>query len=124
MWCASWNKAYEAEKVTPSIPEDGTGYQVNGSNSLSLDSYTGYTSAPNVYFPTKSKDSDGTYGYWLAGPSSSKSGYLMHVFYSGRVGASNYNRNYLGVRPLVYLPSSVKLEPSGTPNVWNINYGD
>ena len=123
MWCASWNKAYPTEKVTPSIPDSGTGYQVNGSSSENLSSYTGYTSAPNVYFPTKSEDSDGTQDYWIASPSSYNTGRLMNVDYRGRVNSNSYINDGLGVRPLVYLPSSVTLEPSGTANVWNINYG-
>ena len=122
MWCASWNKAYPTEKVNPTI--SGTGYQVNGSSLLSLSNYTGYkTDAPNVYFPIKSTDSDGTYGYWLASPSSSSFNYLVGVRYSGYVDNGIFSRGSLGVRPLVYLPSSVQLIPTETPNVCDLNYG-
>ena len=122
MWCASWNKAYPTQKITPTI--SGDGYKVNGSSWIDISSYTGYTNAPNVYFPTKSQDSDGTDVYWLASPSSASANGLMFVGYDGHVNYSDYYYGYLGVRPLVYLPSSITLEPSGTPNVWNINYGN
>ena len=122
MWVASWNKAYPTETLTATI--SGTGYQINSSNTLDLSSYTGYTTAPNVYFPTKSADSDGTVAYWLASPSSNGSAFLMLVYYNGSVDRNNYSNSRLGVRPLVYLPSSVKLEQSTTEGLWNINYGE
>ena len=124
MWCASWNKIYPTEKVTATI--SGTGYQVNGSSTLWLSSYIGYkTDAPNVYFPTKSQDDDGTTTYWLASPASGSSDSLESItFNSCMYGDGVHSNNNLGVRPVVYLPSSVTLEPSGTTNVWNINYGE
>ena len=124
MWVASWNKVYPTEKITATI--SGTGYLVNGSDDLSLKNYTGYkTDAPNVYFPTKSEDSDGTKGYWLASPSSSYSNYLVDFRYVGDLYNNKYDSNVLGVRPLVYLPKEVTLTPDKTTeNLWNINYGE
>ena len=122
MWVASWNKAYPTETLTATI--SGTGYQINSSNTLDLSSYTGYTTAPNVYFPTKSADSDGTVAYWLASPSSYSSNFLLNFSSYGYVINYSYGYSILGVRPLVYLPSSVKLEQSTTEGLWNINYGE
>lgn len=126
MWCASWNKVYQTQKVTLTV--SGTGYQANGSNSANLSSYTGYTSAPNLYFPTKAKDNYAE-GYWLASPSSMYSEHLMDVYYTGLIYASRYTIVItsswpLGIRPVVYLPASIKLKASGTANLWNIDYGE
>ena len=124
MWCASWNKTYTTTPIEASIPKDGTGYQVNGSASLRLNSYEGYnTYAPNVYFVTNNQGSDGTNGYWLTAPSSDATGSLMIVAYDGYLGGNGYSNSGLGVRPLVYLPASIILTPDATtPNLWNINY--
>ena len=124
MWCASWNKAYPTQKITPTI--SGTGYKVNGSNSLSLISYTGYISAPNVYFPTKKQDSDGTNTYCLASPITYTYGdKMIEVFLLGKLSTKGYDGGPFALRPVVYLPPSVTLtKDATTPNLWNINYGD
>ena len=125
MWCASWNKVYPAEIITPSI--GGIGYQVNGSNSLNLSSYTGYkTDAPNVYFPTKGTTSSS--GYWIASPSNSHQRSACEIYlYSTTASCSGTYifQEYHGVRPVVYLPPSVTLiQDATTDNLWNINYGE
>ena len=126
MWCASWNKAYPTEKIIPTI--SGTGYQVNKADILPISSYTGYTSAPNVYFPIKSSTSDGNNGYWIAAPSSYMQQYLFSLMMEGTLdySAVGFNgRVDVGLRPVVYLPPSVTLtKDATTANLWNINYGN
>ena len=136
MWCASWNKAYPTETITPTIGEKG--YQIKGynqstsTNELSISVYTGYTSAPNVYFPTNKRENDATLGYLTASPINygtveTDTRYLAKIHcWSGNIDYMEYNDrdSHVALRPLVYLPKEVKLEPSGTANVWNINYGN
>jgi len=92
-----------------------------------LDDYTGYKiDAPNVYFPVKSPESvyNRVQYYWLASPDDEDC--LMNIGDHGTLsstrGSVNGCEHSTGIRPLVYLPVSVSLKPSGTTNVWNINY--
>lgn len=121
MWCESWNKSYSAEKVTPSI--SGNGYQVNGTDSLMLNTYEGYISAPNVYFPTVGPNSETS--YWISSSDAANSSNVYMIDTNkGRIYPHTYCLSYSGIRPIVYLPSSVQLIPSGTEKVWNIYYGE
>ena len=123
MWAASWNKEYPTTLVTP--VKSGTGYQFASAYSRNLSSSVGYkTDAPNVYFPANSKDSDGTLKYWLATPSSFEDYYLMTIRYDGYIYSYTRASTTSGVRPLVYLPSSVKVLESEIPNLYNIDYGE
>ena len=70
------------------------------------------------------------FGYWMAIPDDHVfSWYLKCVVYSGSVASNELatgmmGERSLGLRPIVYLPPSVKLEESGIPNLYNINYGE
>ena len=127
MWCASWNKSYPTETITPSI--SGVGYMVKGYNNLTaattldITAYTGYkTDTPNIYFPTKNQTSEGVGSYKIASPSSGSYNDLIEIGYTGNVKGAIYlttNAN----RPVVYLPPTVTLTPDATTeNLWNINY--
>ena len=122
LWCASWNKLYPTQKLTF---KSGN---INSSNSLGISSYNGYKTAPNIFFPTKKVDSDGTSEYWVAGYSSFNSGALISVSNSGYIGCSNTygsRKNWIGIRPVVYLPPTVTLEKDkSVENLWHINYGE
>ena len=70
------------------------------------------------------KDTSGTYAYWLASPYYSLSVHLLEICHNGYIRANQYDSKGLGLRPLVYLPASVKLKESGIANLWNIDYGE
>ena len=89
-----------------------------------LSKYKGYEiDAPNVYFPTKSEDADGTRCYWFSSPSGNYTEFLFALSRIGDLNVKNYNTNNIGLRPVIYLPPSVTLTPDlTTANLWNINY--
>jgi len=124
MWCASWNKIYPRSNEKLNATISGTGYKLNGVDTLSIASYSGYaTDAPNVFFPTKLQESDATYSYWIASPSSYANNRVLSIRHYGTAIYHDYSYYGGGIRPLVYLPASIKLEQDEeNNNLYHINY--
>lgn len=125
-WIESWNakgytKLYISKKTET---KDGLeAYYVDTvENSISkyidvrLDA-AGYGNA--LYFPHKTSTArDTVYAYTLATPSAYGDDYLMNISLCGSVFYDPYNHDYDGVRPVIYIPSEIKLVYND--DVWKI----
>ena len=122
MFIASWN----AKRYTTLYCNNSTnlGYYVGTDNipttatveSESLSNTDGY--ADTLYFP-HTTIYESCNGYWLASPATTESDRFMSVLYNARIGTNGYVNAYMGVRPLVCLPSEVK-GTKGVDGVWII----
>ena len=118
-WAASWNENTGYTQLT--LSTNSVGYKINNGLYINLSGNTGRNNT--LYFPHKTyqninNETNEVYGYWLASPSAQGANYVMYVYFNGYVNNYGYNNAYCGVRPAVYLPSTVKLNTSGT--VWTI----
>ena len=117
MYIASWN----AKGYTTLYTNTNTyGYYVGTSanpttTDVNISSDTaGY--GDTLYYPHQSTYSN-CYGYWLAAPSAVTNGYIMSVYFNGRVGDYIYHYYDFGVRPLVSLKSGVTLQKNSDGTV-------
>lgn len=120
-WVASWNEKYTPRlytATTASAMSDGlNGYYVGNTENPTTTGYQVGGTDKTLYFPHTSATSNNN-GYWLASPSAGGAKYVMNVNSYGNVSGITYSNSLFGVRPAVYLPSTVKLNTSGT--VWTI----
>lgn len=114
MWMDSWNARYPKDKIyrKASTSISNPGYYVGTSpdpSAISISSKTmkvkeGYSN--KLYYPHAS-DYYGTYGYWLASPSTINIWSVLYVGYSGNVDYYVCGYNHVGVRPVVSLNSGI-----------------
>ena len=114
MWMDSWNARYPKDKIyrKASTSISNPGYYVGTSpdpSAISISSDTmkvkeGYSN--KLYYPHAS-DYYGTYGYWLASPSTINIWSVLYVGYSGNVDYYVCGYNHVGVRPVVSLNSGI-----------------
>ena len=124
-WIESWEDSgyvnINTALTETAMSDDKYGYYVykDGesatSTNTSIKGTAGYGNT--LYFPRKTYPGY-CYGYWLASPSASSTDCIMYVDYSGYIHNDWYNHGRIGVRPAVFLPSSIKLDTSGA--VWTI----
>lgn len=125
LWVESWNAKHgelsnDTKKqqlyynnVTATGYRIGTG-SVPTNDSIALDKeLDGYNDT--LYFPHKSS-TKGCYGYWLASPSNNNSIQQMWIFFGGGIYKYHYYHNEIGVRPVVCLPSTVKVSDTPAEN--------
>lgn len=119
MWVASWNKKYGSEISLDCTKTTDIGYYLNTSNDANgtsshqvLSTKTAYIKSDKLYFPQKTTSGEavagGNAGYWLASPHMGGSNYLFGVNFDGYV-TQDKNNDYLGLRLLVSLPSTITL---------------
>lgn len=112
MWVASWNEKYDDYKIycnNTSANGYYLGTQSKPKSTLAGSSKSeGYQveETENMYYPHKST-LEKCNGYWLASPSGTGTSSIYKVYGSYPVSYDNYNYNYLSVRPVVSLLSSV-----------------
>ena len=117
VWSKSWNS--NSGYIQVYIEEDDTeGWYIdingnpkaNDSNYAYLYNSVGYkTDTNNLYFPHTDMY-EGCKGYWIASPSTDQDGIMLYeVSSSGIVWGATYNVPDLGVRPVIYLPSTIQL---------------
>ena len=113
-WAASWNANTGYTQLT--LSTDSVGYKINNGYNIDLSGNTGFNNT--LYFPHKTYQNE-VYGYWLASLSAASTYSVVYVTHNGYVNYNRYDDSYYGVRPAVYLPSTVKLN---TPEnaVWTI----
>ena len=130
-WVASWNEKYPKSKIfiaketgmkdtidwgwflSRTEPAKDTLVDMKG-----LEGYIDRTKVDSLYF-THTEDLDNCFGYWLSSPSAQhRADGVIFVGYTGKAGYNPYSSPYYGVRPVVYLPSDIKLDTSG--EVWKI----
>ena len=129
-WVKSWNESYESDTLyiryldsdDPDITNNWMfqceGYAIGDSTPVNqgyvdLSSKTGYNNT--LYFTHKNYDLAGV--YWLASLSAEADDGLCAVSFMGGVHRQDDNP-YAGVRPVVYIPNSIKLDMDGT--VWEV----
>ena len=126
-WVNSWNSntsfttLYTKEK-TPVMGDGLIGYYIgvnenpNGAN-VNISGSTGYSNS--LFFPHKTVVNS-IQGYLLANPSASAENEIFAVKSDGRVnGYDNYDDYYNSVRPVVYLPNSIRISQEN--NIWVVN---
>ena len=72
-------------------------------------------------YVSQTGDYNGTHNYWLATEASGNTTDLKGIRYSGEVRQDSYNNQYMGLRPVVLLPSSVNVTKNG--NIWIVGSG-
>lgn len=73
----------------------------------------------SLYFPHKANFNNCD-GYWLASPSAYGKNDLVYSRYNGGLVHEAHNYGFVGVRPVVFLPSKVKAVWDDTANMWMI----
>ena len=123
MWVNSWNDIYENDKIYISNDENAIGYKIGDLNSINLDynvvNMDGYDN--KLFFPHKNPVSK-CYGYCIASPSSRSNDLLMRVDYDGFIGNKGGYLQHGALRPVVCIPSNIKILWNSNDKIWHIIY--
>lgn len=130
LYRASWNeKKYgEGTHTKLQISANGTtGYFIGNNNddefapttsATTVSSDAGYNN-DSLYYPHKFNFNNCN-GYWLASPSARGANEIIYVHYNSDLTHGAYDYGFVGVRPVVFLPASVKASWDEKDNVWKI----
>ena len=106
LFCASYNEKYPTKTIQ--YKANSTGYQVKWSSDSSYSNYIDDLSTnDSLYIINNIRKA---YAMWIASPSADSNGYLMAVYFYGRLYGDGYNNDNPGFRPIVCLKSNVGLE--------------
>ena len=131
MWVKSWNqkhgkKSDDENKVQLYYDSNYSGYFIgetempssNRSVDVNLTGKTGYEE-DELYFPRKSQV-EGCAAYWLASPSADAKTCVAGVYFNGFVGDNGFERTWLGIRPIVRIPSDITAIWNNSTKIWNM----
>ena len=127
---ASWNEKKYSDGVHTKIqlsPNGTIGYNIGTSNddrfvptttNVTVSSDKGYNDT--LYYPHK-YNFNNCNGYWIASPSGRSVNDIIYVHYNGDVVRASYDYGFIGVRPVVFLPYTVRATWNKERYIWEID---